>query len=36
LTRIGALGAEMMSEAILRAVRAAESIPAYPAAREMK
>jgi len=36
MTRIGALGAEMMSEAILRAVRAAESIPEYPAAREMK
>lgn len=36
VTRIGALGAEMMSEAIVRAVRAAESIPGYPAARDLK
>lgn len=36
VTRIGALAAEMMTEAILRAVRAAESIPGYPAARDIK
>lgn len=36
VTRIGALGAEMMAEAIVRAVRAAESIPGYPAARDIK
>jgi L-aminopeptidase/D-esterase-like protein len=35
VTRIGALGAEMMTEAILRAVRAAESIPGFPAARDI-
>ena len=32
VSRIGALGADVMAEAILRAVRAAESIPGYPAA----
>jgi L-aminopeptidase/D-esterase-like protein len=31
---VGALGAEVMADAILRAVRAAESIPGYPAARD--
>ena len=36
LSRIGALGAEMMADAILRAVRAADSIPGYPAAKDMK
>jgi L-aminopeptidase/D-esterase-like protein len=36
VSRIGALGAEMMAEAIVRAVRAAESIPGYPAARDIK
>jgi len=36
ISRIGALGAEMMSEAIVRAARAAVGIPGYPAARDMK
>ena len=36
VTRIGALGAEVMAEAIVRAVRAAESVPGYPAARDIK
>ena len=36
VSRIGALGAEVMAEAIVRAVRAAESIPGYPAARDIK
>ena len=36
VTRIGALAAEAMAEAIVRAVRAAESIPGYPAARDIK
>jgi L-aminopeptidase/D-esterase-like protein len=36
VSRIGALGAEVMTEAIVRAVRAAESIPGYPAARDIK
>jgi L-aminopeptidase/D-esterase-like protein len=36
VSRIGALGAEVMTEAIIRAVRAAESIPGYPAARDIK
>jgi L-aminopeptidase/D-esterase-like protein len=35
ISRIGALGAEMMADAIVRAARAAESIPGYPAARDM-
>ena len=34
VSRIGALAADAMSEAIIRAVRAAESIPGYPAARD--
>jgi L-aminopeptidase/D-esterase-like protein len=33
---IGALAAEAMSEAIVRAVRAATSIPGYPAARDLR
>ena len=36
VSRIGALGAEMMADAILRAVRQATSIPGYPAARDLK
>ncbi|HKY21044.1 MAG TPA: P1 family peptidase [Vicinamibacterales bacterium] len=36
VSRIGALGADAMAEAIVRAVRAAESIPGYPAARDLK
>ena len=34
VSRIGALAADAMSEAIIRAVKAAESIPGYPAARD--
>jgi len=33
---IGALAAEMVQDAILRAVRAATSLPGYPAARDIK
>ena len=36
LDTIGALAAEAMSDAILRAVRAATSIPGYPAARDLR
>jgi L-aminopeptidase/D-esterase-like protein len=36
LDTIGALAAEAMAEAILRAVRAATSIPGYPAARDLR
>ena len=36
VSRIGALGADVMAEAIVRAVRAAESFPDYPAARDLK
>jgi L-aminopeptidase/D-esterase-like protein len=36
VSRIGALGADAVVEAILRAVRKAESIPGYPAARDLK
>jgi L-aminopeptidase/D-esterase-like protein len=36
LSVIGALAADMVSEAILRAVRAATSIPGYPAVRDIK
>lgn len=36
ITRIGALAADVMAEAILRAVRQATSIPGYPAARDLK
>lgn len=35
VSRIGALAADVMAEAILRAVRKAESIPGYPAARDI-
>jgi L-aminopeptidase/D-esterase-like protein len=35
VSRIGALAAEAMADAIVRAVRAAESIPGFPAARDM-
>jgi L-aminopeptidase/D-esterase-like protein len=34
--QIGALAADAMSEAIVRAVRAATGIPGYPAARDLK
>ncbi len=34
--KIGALSAEVMADAILRAVRQAASIPGYPAARDLK
>jgi L-aminopeptidase/D-esterase-like protein len=33
---VGALGAEAMAEAIVRAARAATSIPGYPAARDLR
>jgi L-aminopeptidase/D-esterase-like protein len=33
---IGALAADAMAEAILRAVRAATSIPGFPAARDLR
>ena len=36
VTKVGALSAEVMADAILRAVRQATSIPGYPAARDMK
>ena len=36
VSRIGALAADVMAEAIVRAVRSAESIPGYPAARDVK
>jgi L-aminopeptidase/D-esterase-like protein len=36
LDTIGALAADVMAEAILRAVRAATSIPGYPAARDVR
>ena len=36
MDRVGALAAEAMSEAILRAIRAAKSIPGYPAASDMR
>lgn len=36
VSRIGALGADVMAEAIVRAVRAATSIPGYPAARDVQ
>ena len=36
VSRIGALAAEVMAEAIVRAVRAAESIPGFPAARDIR
>ena len=36
VSRVGALAAEAMAEAIVRGVRAAESISGYPAARDMQ
>jgi L-aminopeptidase/D-esterase-like protein len=36
VSRIGALAAEMMAEAIVRAVQAARGIPGYPAARDIQ
>lgn len=36
LNQLGALAADAMAEAIVRAARAATSIPGYPAARDMK
>lgn len=36
LTRVGALAADAAAEAIVRAVRAAASIPGYPAARDLR
>jgi L-aminopeptidase/D-esterase-like protein len=35
ITRIGGLAADVMAEAILRAVRQATGIPGYPAARDI-
>ena len=35
LSRVGALGADMMAEAIVHAVREATGIPGYPAARDL-
>jgi L-aminopeptidase/D-esterase-like protein len=35
VSRVGALGAEMMAEAIVRAVRQATGIPGFPAARDL-
>jgi L-aminopeptidase/D-esterase-like protein len=36
VSRVGALGAEVMAEAIVRAVRAATGIAGYPAARDLQ
>ena len=36
LNQLGAPAADVTAEAIVRAVRAATSIPGYPAARDMK
>jgi L-aminopeptidase/D-esterase-like protein len=36
LLTVGALAAEVMAEAIVRAARAASGIPGYPAARDLK
>jgi L-aminopeptidase/D-esterase-like protein len=36
VSRIGALGAEMMADAIVRAVQQATGLPGYPAARDIK
>jgi L-aminopeptidase/D-esterase-like protein len=36
VSRIGALAADAMVDAIIRAVRAADSIPGYPAARDIR
>ena len=34
--RIGELGAEMMADAIVRAVRQATGVPGYPALRDLR
>ena len=36
VSRVGALGADVMAEAIVRAVRAATGIPGFPAARDLR
>jgi L-aminopeptidase/D-esterase-like protein len=36
VSRVGALGAEMIAEAVVRAAREATGIPGYPAARDLK
>jgi L-aminopeptidase/D-esterase-like protein len=36
VSRIGALGAEMIAEAVVRAAREATGIPGYPAARDLR
>ena len=36
VNRLGALAADVMSDAIVRAARAATGIPGYPAARDLK
>jgi L-aminopeptidase/D-esterase-like protein len=36
MNRLGALAADVVSEAIVRAARAATAIPGYPAARDIK
>ena len=36
VSRVGALGAEMVSDAIMRAARQATGIPGYPAARDLQ
>jgi len=36
VSRVGALGAEVMAEAIVRAVRAADGLPGFPAVRDLK
>lgn len=36
MTVSGALGAEMMADAILRAVREATGVPGYPAVRDLR
>ena len=35
VTTIGALGADVMAQAILRAVREATSLPGYPSVRDL-
>jgi L-aminopeptidase/D-esterase-like protein len=35
VSRVGALGADVMAEAIVRAVKAATSIAGFPAARDL-
>jgi L-aminopeptidase/D-esterase-like protein len=36
VSRVGALAADVMAHAIVSAVRAAESIPGYPAAKDIR